>query len=116
MNPRNRFNIHQEQNGKANEMTELTYNDSELRAIYQKVIEEPNRNVAKKGFIRCPECGEEILMIPTLRVMHEAIENHVRLHKEQLKADPIKEHQTAIFIRLSLMEQVLQYACRPQIS
>lgn len=96
-------------------MTQIIYDDDKLRAIYQKVIELPNKNVAKKGFIRCPECGEEILMIPTLRVMHEAIENHVHFHKEQLKADPIKQHQTAIFIRLSLMGQVLQYACRIQI-
>jgi hypothetical protein len=97
-------------------MTQATYDEEKLRAIYKKVIEEPNKNVAKKGFIRCPECGEEILMIPTLKVMNEPIENHVRKHKEQLIGDPIKEHQTAIFIRLSLMEQVLLYACKPQIS
>ena len=97
-------------------MTQAIYDEEKLRAIYKKVIEEPNKNVAKKGFIRCPECGEEILIIPTLRVMHEAIENHVCKHKEQLKREPIKEHQTAIFVRLSLMEQVLQYACKPQVS
>jgi hypothetical protein len=102
--------------GAKTEMTQATYDEEKLRAIYQKVIEEPNKNVAKKGFIRCPECGEEILMIPTLKVMNEAIENHVRKHKEQLIEHPIKEHQTAIFIRLSLMEQVLQYACKPQVS
>jgi hypothetical protein len=97
-------------------MTQVPYDDNKLRAIYQKVIEEPNKNAAKKGFIKCPECGEEILMIPTLRMMHEAIENHVRKHKESLKEDPIKEHQTAILIRLSLMVQVLHYACKPQVT
>ena len=97
-------------------MTEAMYDDDKLRAMYQKVIQEPNKNAVRKGFIRCPECGEEILLIPTLRVMHEAIENHVHKHKELLKADPIKQHQTAILIRLSLMGQVLQYACRPQLS
>ena len=97
-------------------MTEAMYDDDKLRTIYQKVIEEPNKNAVRKGFIRCPECGEEILMIPTLRVMQEAIENHVNKHKELLKADPVKQHQTAILIRLSLMGQVLQYACRPQVS
>lgn len=91
------------------------YNEETLRAIYQRVIEEPNKTVTKKGFIKCPECGEEILMIPTLRVMHEAIENHIHMHKEQLKSDPIKEHQIAITIRLSLTGQVLQYACNPKI-
>ena len=97
-------------------MAEITYNDDKLREIYTKVVEEPNRCTIRKGFIRCPECGEEILMIPTLRVMSDAIENHVQKHKEHLKDDPIKKHQTAIFIRLSLMTQVLQQACKPQIS
>ena len=97
-------------------MTQALYNEDKLRAIYQKVIEEPNKEAATKGFIRCPECGEEILMIPTLRVMHQAIENHVRKHKERLRADPIREHQMAIFIRLSLVTQVLQCACIIQAS
>jgi hypothetical protein len=97
-------------------MTEAMYDDDKLRVIYQKVIEEPNKNAVRKGFIRCPECGEEILMIPTLRVMQEAIENHVQKHRELLKEDPIKQHQTVILIRLSLMGQVLQYACKPQVS
>lgn len=97
-------------------MTEVIYDDSKLKSIFEKVIEEPNRNTMKKGLIACPECGEEILMIPTLRVMKEAIENHVHKHKEELKADPIKSHQIAIFVRLALMEQVLQQACNIQVS
>jgi hypothetical protein len=97
-------------------MTQVTYNEDKLREIYQKVIEEPNKNSAKIGFIKCPECGEEILMIPTLRMMNDAIENHVKKHKELLKDDPIKEYQTAIFIRLSLVGQVLQCACKLQVT
>jgi hypothetical protein len=97
-------------------MTEMIYDDDKLRAIYQKVIETPNKNAPKKGFIRCHECGEEILIIPTLKVMSEAIENHVRKHKEQLKGNPIREHQVAILVRLSLMTQVLQRSCKLQIS
>jgi hypothetical protein len=97
-------------------MDEETYNDEKLKQIYAKVVEEPNKYSPKKGFIKCPECGEEILMIPTLRVMNEAIENHVHIHRKQLKTEPIKEHQKAIYIRLTLMSQVLQQACRPQMS
>jgi len=93
-------------------MTLAVYDEEKLKAIYHKVVEEPNLNSPRKGFIRCPECGEEILMIPTLRVMNQAIERHVRMHKEQLRTDPIKEHQTAIFVRLSLTGQVLQCACK----
>jgi len=90
-------------------------NEEKLKQLYAKVVEEPNQHLPKKGFIKCPECGEEILMIPTLRAMNEAIENHVHIHREQLKTEPIEEHQKAIHIRLKLMSQVLQQACRPQL-
>jgi len=92
------------------------YNEERLKLIYEKAVKIPNMNSVQKGCIKCPDCGEEILIIPTLRVMHRAIENHVCKHKEQLKADPIKEHQTAILIRLSLTGQVLQYACKQEIN
>ncbi len=101
--------------GRLSNVENTTYDAEKLKALYQKVVEEPKKVIPKKGFIKCPECGEEILMIPTLRVMNEAIENHVRLHKDQLKDDPIKMHQKAISIRLTLMGQVLQLACRQQV-
>jgi hypothetical protein len=91
------------------------YDEEKLKLIYQKVVQEPNTNSARKGFIKCPNCGEEILMVPTLRIMNQAIENHIDKHKEQLKADAIKEHEAAIFIRLSLMRQVLRYTCKQRI-
>ncbi len=95
-------------------MTQVVYDEESLQAIYRRVVVQPNQNLAKTGFIKCPDCGQEILMIPTLRIMHEAIENHINVHKEQLKQNPIMEHQTAISIRLSLTGQVLQYACKPK--
>jgi hypothetical protein len=95
---------------------EVSFDNEKLEQIYLKVVEMPNKNSLKRGFIKCPQCGEEILMIPTLRVMNDAIENHVRKHKELLKDDPIKEHRIAIGIRLSLTGQVLQQACNLQIS
>ena len=96
-------------------MAQTIYDEQKLQAIYHKVIEEPNINSRKMDFIKCPQCGEEILMIPTLRVMYEAIENHICAHREQLKRDPIEEHQKAISIRLSLTGQVLECACKPRI-
>ena len=93
----------------------IPYNEN-LEQIYLRVVEEPNKNYSKKGLIKCPECGEEILMIPTLRIMNNAIERHIHIHKEQLKNEPIKKHQTAINIRLDLMSQVLKQACRFQFS
>ncbi len=97
-------------------MTEIIYDESKLKEMYEKVVEAPNKGLPKKGFIVCPECDEEILMIPTLRIMSDAIENHIQKHKEHLKGDPIRMHQTAIFVRLSLMTQVLEQSCKPQIS
>jgi hypothetical protein len=92
------------------------FDDEKLKMLYERVVVEPSRDVVKKNLIRCPECGEEILMVPTLRVMNVAIENHICLHREHLRADPIRAHQKAISIRLALMGQVLQRACRQQIT
>jgi hypothetical protein len=89
---------------------EVVCHDDRLRQMYEKVIAEPNMGYMRKGFIKCPECSEEILMVPTLRKMNEAIENHVRIHKELLKANPTLKYRKAIHIRLVLMEQVLQQA------
>ncbi len=98
-------------------MAETIYDDNKLKALYEKVIEAPNKDSPpKRGLIRCPACGEEILMIPTLRVMSEAIENHVQWHKQQLMNDPIQAQKTAIFVRLDLLGQVLQQACQIQVS
>lgn len=86
-----------------------------LTEMYQKVVTIANHNNIKKGFIKCPDCGEEILMIPTLKTMNQAIENHVKLHKETLKNNPLLEHQTAMHIRLDLAQQVLQLAGSPEL-
>jgi hypothetical protein len=81
-----------------------------LKQMYLKVVSEPNHDCHKKGFIKCPECSEEILMIPTLRAMNEAIENHVKVHKEILKTNPLVMHSKSINIRLDLAQQVLLQA------
>ena len=61
-------------------------------------------------FIRCPDCGEQIMMVPDLTQMIEAIENHISTHEdhnyEYPKRDPI-EHPKAPIIREDLTEQVL---------
>ena len=66
-----------------------------------------NRCQVKKGLIRCPECGEEILITPTLRQMNEAIEDHVQLHKEKPEPNLILKYATPISVRLALVKQVL---------
>jgi hypothetical protein len=94
---------------------ELDFNDEKIEEIYLRAVEEPNLNVVHEGFVRCPECCEEILMIPTLRVMGEAIENHVCKHREALKTDPVRAHRTAISVRLALVGQVLDQSCKTQV-
>jgi hypothetical protein len=98
------------------ENSKTSFSDEKLEEIYQRVIDEPNRNTVHRGFVRCPECGEEILMIPTLRVMGEAIENHIQKHRETLKANPVRAHRTAIAVRLALVGQVLRQSCKAQIT
>jgi hypothetical protein len=85
-------------------------NEIKLKEMYLKVVSEPNQDCFKKGFIKCPECSEEILMIPSLRAMNDAIENHVKIHKESLETNSIVMHSKSINIRLDLAQQVLLQA------
>ena len=95
--------------------------EKELQDMYFKVVSEPNNFLQKKSFIRCLECSKEILMIPSLKAMNTAIENHVRIHKALLKTNSLSMHlkPMAIFlsmhlkpmaIRLDLAQQVLLQA------
>jgi hypothetical protein len=77
-----------------------------LSQMYTKVVGS-NYIYVKKGFIKCPECGEEILIVPTLRKMNEAIENHVQLHKEKTSPNLLLKHTKPISIRLALAQQIL---------
>jgi hypothetical protein len=115
MNPQTISNIHKDSTRSIRNM-ETTCDDEKIEALYEKVVKEPQKHTCSRGCIKCPECGEEILMIPTLKVMSKAIENHVNFHKEQLKHDPIREIQKAIGIRLTLMGQVIEKACKLEAS
>ncbi len=95
-------------------MTEIASDEKKLNSMYERVIKGPNKTFVRKGFIRCPDCGKEILLIPTLRVMNEAIENHVNFHKEQLENVPIARQRIAISVRFALMTQVLKQVRRFQ--
>ena len=64
-------------------------------------------------YIRCPDCGEEIMLVPMLSQMIEAIENHITTHKvshDHPKIDLEVLHPKPPEIRDSLTEQVLQRA------
>lgn len=58
-------------------------------------------------FIRCPECGEEIMMVPTLTEMIESIENHISNHREHPLGERTTDNIKAPCIRENLTEQVL---------
>ncbi len=90
-------------------------NENNLEELYLKVVTGPNDDHLKRGFIKCPDCGDEILMIPTLRQMNQAIENHVKVHKEILRDRPLLRQQTAMQIRLDLAQQVLKQASKPDL-
>ena len=65
---------------------------------------------ARMNCIRCPECGEEILMVPTLGKMIEAIENHVSSHRRQPNTDVTVARLKMPSIRIDLTKQVLLQA------
>jgi DNA-directed RNA polymerase subunit RPC12/RpoP len=64
-----------------------------------------------KKYITCPHCGEQILMVPVLSDMIQAIENHLETHKEGSypKHDPIQRPRTPS-LNENLAEQVLMRA------
>ena len=66
---------------------------------------------SKMRCIRCPECGEEILMVPTLGKMIEAIENHIGTHRKQ-RTNRTEFTLEPTSIRTTLTEQVLEQASR----
>ncbi|MCW4011061.1 MAG: hypothetical protein NWF05_10660 [Candidatus Bathyarchaeota archaeon] len=79
------------------------------------LTKEPNGTAFKttNRFIRCPDCGEEIMLVPVLSQMIEAIENHISTHKvnhEQPKTELTMPHPEPPELRDSLTEQVLQRA------
>ncbi len=58
-------------------------------------------------YIRCPDCGEQILMMPNLSQMIECIENHLSTHEANAKLNPIVKHLREPVIEESLAEQAL---------
>ena len=58
-------------------------------------------------FIRCPECGEQIQMVPSLTDMITAIEDHISIHREHAKSDLPVGQINAPCIREDLTEQVI---------
>jgi DNA-directed RNA polymerase subunit RPC12/RpoP len=69
-----------------------------------------NNEGNQKKYISCPHCGEQILMVPVLADMIQAIENHLETHKEGSYSthDPIQHPKApAISEDLGLPEQVL---------
>jgi hypothetical protein len=75
--------------------------------------EKPKEDLSEQTqikYIRCPECGEKIMMVPTLDEMIEAIDSHVSTHKKQPNADLTVPHLKAPTICMELTKQVLQRA------
>jgi uncharacterized protein with PIN domain len=80
--------------------------NEKLRQMYIKVVGS-NQIYLKEGYITCPECGEEILVVPALKKMNQAIENHVYQHKMQAAPNLLVKYTKPICIRLALAQQIL---------
>ncbi len=90
-------------------MVTYTENDSSFKEIVQHSEERITRKC-----IKCPQCGESILMIPTLKEMITAIENHVSTHRN-LRCEEGSEVPNTPYVRNSLTEQVLLRAADSSI-
>jgi hypothetical protein len=87
--------------------TKERQDDEKLKQIYDRVVA-PNKIYNKKGFIKCPDCSDEILITPTLKKMNEAIENHIELHRKKTELKPLLNYTKPITIRLALARQILE--------
>ncbi len=75
----------------------------------RKVVpRKPKAKVAGLPTIKC-ECGQEILLVPDVKVMGKAIEAHAEWHKNREK-DPAKAEEKANRVRDDLTAKVLQKA------
>jgi DNA-directed RNA polymerase subunit RPC12/RpoP len=63
----------------------------------------------KLPLIRCSRCGAEIMLVPNVKLMSDAIEAHVEMHKSKMKNLPDAEAE-AEQIRDDLIRQVLDRA------
>lgn len=97
----------------------LNPDSAPLRARRLPMITNSENNPATKEngneqtqikYIRCPECGEKIPMVPTLGEMIEEINHHVSTHRTQPKGDVAAVHLKAPTICMDLTKQVLQRA------
>jgi hypothetical protein len=53
-----------------------------------KNVQADNADVEQiNKFIRCPECGEQIQMVPALADMIAIIEDHMSIHKDHLNKE-----------------------------
>ena len=71
--------------------------------------EKQEKSSNPKKYITCPNCGEQIQMMPSLSQMIEAIEDHLLTHKELKvfpKHDPI-QHPKSLSLNEDLTERVL---------
>ena len=70
-------------------------------------VNNQNKSDSNK-YITCPHCGDQILMVPALSDMIQAIENHLSTHKEDRypKHDPM-QHPKPPSLDEDLAEQVL---------
>jgi hypothetical protein len=61
-------------------------------------------------YIRCPDCGEQIMMVPVLSQMIEAIENHISTHQVNIEKPKPDLEIKPPELREDLTVQVLQRA------
>ncbi len=86
----------------------------EINNEYNK---QPKENINKtsnqelpKKYIKCPECGEAILMVPTLDEMIASIENHIISHKNHSHTDLKVPRLKTPAIQLDLAQQAILQA------
>jgi hypothetical protein len=89
---------------------EKTHREAKNLTKHKEATLKPESKAKVRGLpvIRC-ECGQKILLVPDAKVMGEAIDVHVELHKRKVK-DAAKAEGEAERIRDILTGKVLDKA------
>jgi hypothetical protein len=67
----------------------------------------PINQQSLKKFIRCPDCGEAILMVPSLDEMITSIDNHLTSHRKHSHNDLTVARLKKPALQLDLAQQAL---------
>ncbi len=90
-------------------VAQLIQQKNEVKKLPIRIANKKTTLNDKAPVIKCSSCGAEIMVVPNVKLMSEAIEAHVAKHKLKVK-NPVKAEAEADQIRDDLIAQIFDAA------